>query len=331
MGIISKKEKWGNFNGNINIYDNLKPSDIPNLIAEKDIHSLQFYLFDKPNNKTWTTLNEFYEKYPNIGLRLVWHDQINFDFYPLLPSLRNIDISSYNTLDYTPLLQNRELTDLGIGETKSTSVDLSFIKEFKNLTTLWIDGMKKGLESASVLSKLERLTFRGVKMNNLDLISNLENLKQLRLLYGSYKNLEAISNVKSIKTLEISRTRQIPNYDFLKTMDNLNSLYFEGMAKMEKLPDLSGLTNLRRIQIDNNSRLVDITNLNQLSSLETFLLFFPENFKAAYRAELVKQAIDFLLNSKTVKYTNLFFGIDDDIKEKLENKGIKKWSYGIDI
>jgi hypothetical protein len=331
MGIFDKKEKWGNFNGNINIYDDLKLSDIPKLVNEKNIHSLQFLQFNKPKSKTWDVLNAFYEENPEIGLRIVWYDEMNFDFYSQLPALRNFDVSSFNTSDYTPLLQNRLLTDLGVGETKSQAVDLSFIKEFKDLTTLWIDGMKKGLESASELKKLERLTFRGVKMNNLNLINNLENLRQLRLLFGSYKDLDAISNVKSIRTLEISRTRQIPNYDFLKSMDNLNSLYFEGMSKMEKLPDLSGLTNLKRIQIDNNSRLTDITNLNQLQNLETFLLFFPENFKAAYRKELFKQAIDFLLESDTVKYTNLFFWLEDDIKQQLEEKGIKKWDYGMNI
>ena len=331
MGIFNQKEKWGNYSGNVNIHSDLKHSDIPKLVAEKNIHTLQFLHFTDPKKKTWEILNEFYEKYPEIGLRLAWYDRINFDFYSNLPSLRNFDVSSFNTSDYTPLLQNKELTDLGIGETKSTAVDLSFIREFKKLTTLYIDGMKKGLDNASELSELERLTFRGVKMNNLDLINNLENLMQLRLLFGSYKNLDAISNVKSIRTLEISRTRQIPNYDFLKSMNNLNSLYFEGMSKMEKLPDLKGLTNLKRIQIDNNSRLTDIKNINQLPSLEIFLLFFPENFKAAYRKELFKQAIDFLLNSKTVKYTNLFFWIDEETKKKLKSKGIKKWDYGMNM
>lgn len=331
MGIFDTKEKWGNFNGNINIFQDLKHSDIPKLIAEENIHSVQFFQFTDPKKQTWEVLNEFYKNYPQIGLRVVSHDQIDFDFYSLLPSLRNFDISSFHTSDYTPLLQNKELTDLGIGETKSTAIDLSFIREFKELTTLYIDGMKKGLESASELSKLERLTFRGIKMNNLDLINSLENLKQLRLSFGSYKNLDAISNVKSIKTLEISRTRQISNFDFLKSMENLNSLYFEGMSKMEKLPDLRGLTNLKRIQIENNSKLTDITNINQLPNLEIFLLFFPENFKADYRKELFKQSIDFLLNSKSVKYTNLFFWIDDETKIKLENKGIKKWDYGMNI
>jgi hypothetical protein len=331
MGIFSKKEKWGNFNGNINIYDNLQYSDIPKLIKENLIHTLQLFQFKTPNIKTWKVLNEFYNKYPELGLRILWYEKVDFSFYSIIPALRNIDISSYLTIDYTPLLQNLSLTDLGIGETQSISVDLSFINQFKNLKTLYIDGMKKGLESASELSELERLTFRGVKMNNLDFINNLKNLKQLRLLYGSYKNLDSICKIKSLKTLEISRTRQIPNYDFLKSMENLNSLYFEGMSQMNKLPDLSGLTNLKRIKIDNNSKLTDITNIKQLPKLEIFLLFFPENFKAAYREELFRQAIDILLNSNTIKYTNLFFWIEDDIKQKLEKKGIKKWEYSLNI
>jgi len=53
MGIFNKKEKWGNFSGNINIYDNLKHSDIPKLIAEENIHSLQFFQFTDPKKKTW--------------------------------------------------------------------------------------------------------------------------------------------------------------------------------------------------------------------------------------------------------------------------------------
>lgn len=331
MEIPNKKEKWGNFNGNINIYDNLEYSDIEKLIQEKKIHSLQFYQFKTPNKNTWAVLNEFYNKYPQIGLRILWYDLLDFDFYKQIPSVKNFDISSFNTSDYSFLLQNTELTDLGIGETKSTSVDLSFIKEFKKLKTLHIDGMKKGLDSISQLSELERLTLRGVKMNDLDIIKDLRNLRQLRLLFGSYKNLDSVAKVKTLRTLEISRTRQIPNYDFLNSMENLNSLYLEGMSKMEKLPNLSGLKNLKRIQIENNSRLTDITNMNQLSNLEIFLLFFPENFKAAYRQKLLKQATDFLLNSKTIKYTNLFSLFEEETKEKLEKKGIKMWDYGLNI
>ena len=76
MGIFDKKKKWGNFDGNINIYENLKPSDVSKLAAEENIHSLQFFQFIDPKKKTWDVLNEFYQQYPNIGLRLVWYYKI---------------------------------------------------------------------------------------------------------------------------------------------------------------------------------------------------------------------------------------------------------------
>ncbi len=72
MGIFERqKEKWTNHSGNINIHDDLKKSDIPKIISEKDIHSLQFYTFENPKTQTWETLNEFYKHYPNIGLRVL--------------------------------------------------------------------------------------------------------------------------------------------------------------------------------------------------------------------------------------------------------------------
>lgn len=331
MGIFSKKEKWENFNGNINIYSDLKKADIPKIIAEQNIYSLQLYKFKKPSKRTWETLNEFYKRYPDIGLRVLWYDQQDLSFYKKIPNIRNFTIASFNTKDYSQLLSNTKLKHFGIEETKSSAIDLSFIREFSDLESLYVDGMKKGLENIKYLQKLNKLTFRGVKLDNLDFLSDLENLEELSLLFGSYKNLDSLSNLKKLKSIELSRVRQIPNFDFLNSLECLEKIEFEGMSKMKKLPDLSGLTNLKRIQIDNNSRLIDITNLNQLQSLETFLLFFPENFKAAYRKELFKQATDFLLESETVKYTNLFLWLEDDIKKLLEEKGIKKWDYRMDI
>jgi hypothetical protein len=81
MGLFSKKDRWKNFNGNINIYDNLQHSDIPKLIREKLIHTLQFYQFKTPNNKTWEVLNNFYHNYPALGLRILWYEKVDFSFY----------------------------------------------------------------------------------------------------------------------------------------------------------------------------------------------------------------------------------------------------------
>ena len=327
MNIFNRKPKWKNFGGNINILRDIKKSDISKIISEERIHSLQFYEFKTPNNRTWETLNEFFKKYPDIRLRILWYNQMDFSFYQLIPSLRKLSIASYLTKDFTPLLANCELTSLGIEETKSVATDLSFIRKFSKLESLYIDGMKKGLESISELSELKTLTLRGVKMKDLDIIHGLNKLRELNLLYGSYKNLDGIANLADLEVLEISRTRQIPNYNFLNSLSNLRSLCFEGMSQLERLPSLRGLKNLTKIQIDNNSRLADINSVSELQSLQEFLLFFPENFKAALRKKLRKQAFEIILASKTIKSTNLLRTADDGMKVKLKEKGIKQWGY----
>ncbi|MEL6562498.1 MAG: hypothetical protein AAFQ94_30290 [Bacteroidota bacterium] len=56
MKVFGKQEKWKNFSGNINIVDNISTSDIPKIINEPRLHSLQLYEFKNPNEDTWRTL-----------------------------------------------------------------------------------------------------------------------------------------------------------------------------------------------------------------------------------------------------------------------------------
>jgi len=327
MSFFNRRKKWENFNGNINIYENLKYSDIDKLLKEEQIHCIQFYKFKNPNRKTWEILNEFYQKNPKLGLHVFWYDIIDFNFLDLIPSVKALSITSYLTIDFKPLLKIPNLKKLGIGETKSTHVDLSFISEFNNLESLYIDGMKKGLDAISKLSLLKSLTLRGIKMSNLDLIIGLKNLRELNLLFGSYKNLDAISTIVNLEKLEISRTRQIPNFEFLDFLTNLKSLCLEGMSKMETLPNLRGLKNLKKIQIDNNSRLIDISSIEQLKSLEQLVLFFPENFKADFRRILLAQLLKVLLSSESIKFSTLIHLMDEQARIKLSAKGIESWNF----
>ena len=234
MGIFSRKTKWGNFSGNVNLVSDIKFSDIPKLIAEKNIRQIQLYGFKNPNIRTWETLNQFFKKYPEIGLRILWYEKFDQSFYENLSELRSFAISSYLTKDFSFLKNNLKLKTLGVEETKSKAVDLSFIKEFQDLETLYIDGMKKGLESISKLSKLKTLSLRGVKMDNFGFAENLNNLTELNLLYGSYKDLNTVGKLKKLKNLEISRARQIPDYQFLDSLVDLEKLCFEGMSENEQ-------------------------------------------------------------------------------------------------
>nr|WP_315423365.1 hypothetical protein [uncultured Pedobacter sp.] len=329
MGLFKHSKKWENFNGNINIYEDLETSDIEELLKEEHLHSLQFYMFKNPSRKTWEVLEQFYRRNPQFGLHIFWYEAVNFCFLDYIPSVRNLSVTSYLTADFIPLLKLPDLKRLSIGETKSTSVDVSFVSEFRSLESLYIDGMKKGLDCISKLSALKVLTLRGVKLANLNMIFGLENLRELNLLYGSYKNLEAISSAKNLQILEISRTRQIPNFSFLDSLGNLISLTFEGMSKMEVLPDLKGLINLKKIQIDNNSSLTDISAVEQLKKLEQLVIFFPENFKAEFRRTILSQMTRVLLNSTTIKFSTLINFMEEPTQIALKIKGIENWNYSI--
>ena len=331
MEIFGQKEKWKNYSGNINILSDIKKSDIPKIMAEDNIHSLQLYQFQNPKKQTWETLNEFYKQYPDIRLRVLWHETQDLSFYREIPNIRKFSIASFNTKDYSALLSNTKLTHFGIEETKSTAVDLSFIKEFKDLESLYVDGMKKGLENVKYLKKLKVLTFRGVKMDDLDFLSELNNLEELNLLFGSYKNLESITKLKQLKSIEFSRVRQIPNFEFLNSLENLEKIEFEGMSKMEEIPNLSKLTKLKSVHIHNNLRLQDIKSIGEIQNLKLLQLSFAENSKASERKNLIEQSVRILMKSESIEYTNIMHWMDEETTKKLTEKGIKKWSVGIEI
>lgn len=332
MGIFgSHKDKWTNHSGNINIHSDLKISDISKIISEDNIHSLQLFTFENPTKETWETLNEFYKQYPNIGLRILWHDIQDLSFYKEIPNVRNFTIATFNIKDYSQLLSNTKLQHFGIEETKSKAVDVSFIKEFKDLESLYVDGMKKGLEHVQNLKKLKILTFRSVKMDNLNILTELNNLEELNLLFGSYKNLESVSKLKKLKSIEFSRVRQIPDFDFLNSLESLEKIEFEGMSKMEQIPNLSKLTKLKRIHIHNNLRLRDIKAIGEIPNLKCLQLTFAENSKTVEQTNLIEQSVDILMTSKSIEYTNIMQWTDGATTKILTDKGIKTWKWDIEI
>lgn len=324
---LKNEVKWGNFGGNINIYQDLVESDIEKLIKEKDIYSLQFYSFKNPLEKTWDTLNKFYGKYPQIGLTIFWYDAVDFDFLYKIPNVRKFAVNSYLTKDFKTIGIIPQLTKLHLGETKSTAINIDFIKTFNDLEILNIDGMKKGIENIKYLTKINSLNLRAVKLENLNWIGNLENLKLLKLMYGSYQSLESIKELKNLEYLGISRVRQIENYEFLKELINLKFLHFEGLATMNTLPSFEGLKNLRKIQLENLSKLENIQEFASLENLEELLFFFPENFKASDRNLLLDKLFEIALKLPNLKMTNLLFWTEHKKYKALIEKGVEVYDY----
>lgn len=321
-------KKWKNYDGNINILSNIQEPDIAKLISEKEIHSLQFYEFEKPNQQTWSTLNSFFKKHPEVELSIIWQQKQDFSFYKNLPYVRKFSISSFGTKDFSILQSNTELKSFSIGETKSKSVDVSFIKKLSKLEEIYIDGMKKGIENIGHLQKLKTISLRAIKLANLQFLTSVKNLEKLELLYGSYENIEALHTLQNIKRLELSRVRNINDFAFITHLNSLESLTIEGQTRLVELPNYGNLKKLEYLGVQNNRNLTDISNINHLQKLKVFWLSFAENQKVKEIKHLLEQAAHFILHSKSIQYTNIFSfpWLDDATKEKLYTKGIKEYS-----
>lgn len=300
-------------------------SDIPKILKENRLHSLQLYEFKNPNEKTWDALNEIFKQHPEIGMRILWYGTNDFAFFSKIPNIRKMTIASFLSKDFTPFGQNVNLKHFGIEDTKSNAVDISFIENFLHLESLYVDGMKKGIESVQHLKGLKKLTLRGIKKENLDFLVGLDELCELNLLFGSYKGLTSLSEVNSLKSIEFSRVRQIANFDFLNSLSNLESLEFEGMSKLESIPPLNQLENLRRLHIHNNLRLRNLQQVKGIPNLKVFQFSIAEKCPGSERKNLIDQAASIILDSSSIEYTNIMQWTDKDVTEKLKEKGVKKW------
>lgn len=333
--MTTKEKKWGNYGGNVNIYNDLDESDIIEILRIPDIHSIQFYEFKNPKIETFQLLNNnLFSKRPDIGLSIFWREPLDWKFLDYMPNVKNLGIQSFLTKDFSPLSQRSDLTQLLISETKSSAVDVGFISEFNDLKTLSIDGMKKGIPKIESLKNIENLNLRGVKLTDLNFIKNFKQLRLIKLMYGHHDDLNILNELPSLVYIGLSRVRGIENYHFLVDQRTIEFLHFEGMSRIEVLPSLTGSKSLRKIYIENMARLVDLKGLSDTESLEEFVLTFPENVNRQLARKLLSQAIDILAKLPQIKRTNILDWTDWIDTSKLRKKGLikydtreSKWKY----
>lgn len=320
------ENKWKDFGGNINIYDDLVDEDIADILTTRDIHTIQFYQFKKPKPETFKVLNDkLFSKRPDIGLSIFWYDPLDWKFMDYIPNVKNLKIQSFLTKDFSALRQKSDLIQLLISETKSSAVDIGFISEFKDLKTLSVDGMKKGISKIESLNNIENLNLRGVKLKDLNFIKNFRRLRLIKLMFGHYDDLSILNQLPSLVYIGLSRVRGVEDYRFLIDQQTIEFLHFEGMSRIEILPSLTGTKSLKKIDIENMARLSDLKGLSDADSLEEFVLTFPENVNRQLARKVLTQAIDILVNLPQIKRTNILQWTDWIDTSKLKEKGLSKY------
>lgn len=181
-------------------------------------------------------------------------DAVNIEYLRELPNLTGLHLDLFDCRDYSFLdgiSPNLEELILN-ADTASGSVnfDCGKLLRFKNLRSLWLRKTKKHLESIAELSRLKSLSLCGIKVDNFDFLKKL-GLEKFALLWCGSSDLSGLAGLETLKELELWRIMKLENIDFVSLLTNLEVLKLRDLKHITVLPNLDGLTKLRRIVLDN--------------------------------------------------------------------------------
>ena len=247
----------------INVWINIKEI----LFSQKP--DLELYVYSNHNNP-WDL--SFLELFPNLRTFSIggYMECSNINSIGKLKNIESLSLNVYNieNIDFLGKI-NSSLKFLILGKTKSKKFDLSILSRFENLQSLSIWGLKKGIENISKLSLLEQIHL-SVNLDDLEFVSELNNLWSVKLSFSQIKNLEALTKIEKLKHLDIFQLRKLDNIEFISEVNNLQYLVLSNLPNIKNLPDLKNNNQLRRIYFENLKRLTDLSKLENVESLNEF-------------------------------------------------------------
>ncbi|AKQ46310.1 hypothetical protein TH63_12850 [Rufibacter radiotolerans] len=252
------------------------------------------------NDKILSEINELCSVYDeNFGVRFYGHYSGSFDCKVVgkIPNVKSLYldclIKADNLLVVTKLKNLKKLSlgvfelkevdffnadnlknlnDLIITDTRTKALNLDYLKEYNNLTSLTICGHTKNIDAIGELSDLEYLGLNSISKVPLDFINRLRKLKTLNFVLGGRENINEIEE-NNIENLEIIRVRGFKSFTNISNFNSLKKLLIEDQIQLPELifdKPFNGLEDLRLINCKTFNKLQGIRNLPSLKQLRIY-------------------------------------------------------------
>lgn len=182
-------------------------------------------------------------------------EAVNPEYLCDLPNLKGIHLTLFDRLDYGFVKDlSADLEELILyADTmgKTVQFDCEWLLKYKKLHTLFLGKKaKKHLESINRIASLKSLSLNGIKVRDFAFLKETS-LDSFALLWCGNNDLTALGDLISLRNLELWRIMKLDNLDFIKSLVNLETLKLQDLKHITTLPDLSKLTQLADIQINN--------------------------------------------------------------------------------
>lgn len=177
-----------------------------------------------------------------------------------------------NSIDGISIFKN--LKELSITDLYSNKINLSELELIDNLEELYLlyNNLSKAHHKVlGNLNGLQKLTVKGLDIQLLDCLPNLEYLRCYGLKTGDNINVK----MPKLKHLTIYRSPQIQSLNFLSSLENIVSISLDGLSQIEEMPDLHNLHSLTVMSLANMKRLQSFPLYHE--NLKDLLLQLPIN------------------------------------------------------
>ena len=230
--------------------------------------AIQFRIFNFDNTICNLKFLEYIKHIKNISIDTLKSVE-GLDYLGMLEGLEKLNISVLDLDDIHFLNKiSLNLKKLGISTASSKQqIDLSILKRFPNLESLFLYNIKDDLKKLIDLKKLQKLTINGINLPDLTNI-NKTNIRDLSIGYINDCNLEHLRGNKKLNVLELNKISKIDSIEILKELPNLSYVKLNQLSKIERLPSLMNNKMLEHIVLDNMKGLKDVSELEFAPSLK---------------------------------------------------------------
>ncbi|QOW60195.1 hypothetical protein [Treponema pedis] len=268
--------------------NSITEKDILELLKEDDIKLIRPYGGYTPGKQDLYLLNGFFKLRPEVEFRVTAAGMLK-----LLPDVQAVSEvvegcfgENLEDLKYLKCVQSLRLVE------KDITPLISYRDTLKKLTLE--GGLKK--DADNVLANMFYLNTLNLESTTLKSFERITKLPLQNLYIYGNKPSEPIpiKELSELKNIRIKNNSSWNDFGFLSNLKKLESIRIEYCSKIEKVPPIDGLHNLKYVEFSNCNRLKDITALWNLSNdcevLATGTQLSKEKITYCYEPELGLQA-----------------------------------------
>lgn len=188
----------------------------------------------------------------------------DLSFLEHTPTLRGIEIYSWNIKDITPISHLNKLEYIGLQCEFSKAPDFNEFESLKICKLLWRPKAKSVLNC----SKLTLLNISNYPFENLQSISEMKQLQRLQLTSKKLVSLEGIESLEKLEILDIANSSKLSSLEGVDKCTHLKNVEFESCKNVSDISLLGTLEELRKLHIIDCAKLGSLSTLASCSNLE---------------------------------------------------------------